>query len=264
MTRLLSCLLLTALPVPAAMRVLVTVVEQKSGRPIQNLTAQDFTVFEDKLVRRVDAAEFSSKPVDVMLLVDTSLVGGIVQGVASSLIGQLQEKEQMSVVSFDSSAELMQDYTSSKQLLMAALGKVRYGNSPRVLDALFAAMDGGFEHAAFRRVILLVTAGVEGHSRATEREVVRMARKNSVSIYPVYAAGAGRSLFENLARQTGGASFQLRDMQKTGNKEPAARVFEVVRSHYTLTLPGNLGLTDKVKVEVKRTDKLSVSALPLD
>src|SRR5262249_33901053 len=157
----------------------------------------------------------------------------------------------------------IQDYTSSKQLLSAALGKVKYGNSPRVLDALFAAMDGGFEHTVFRRVILLVTTGLEGPSRLHEREVIRLARKNSVSIYPVYAAGTGRSLFETLARQTGGASFQLREMQKSGGGSPAGRIFEVVRGHYTLTIAGNLGLGEKVRVEVKRPEKLSISALPL-
>ena len=178
---------------PAAMRMLVTVVEQKTGRPIENLKADDFLVLEDKLPRRVEAVEFSRKPIDVMLLVDTSLVGGMVQPVASTLIGALQEKEQMSVVSFDSSAEMLQDFTSSHQLLEAALGKLKYGNSPKVLDGLFAAMDGGFDHSTFRRVILLVTAGIEGPSRLHEREIIRLARKNGVSIYPVYAAGSGRS-----------------------------------------------------------------------
>jgi len=247
------------------MHVLVTVVEQKTGRPIENLKAEDFIFLEDKLPRRVEAAEFARKPIDVMLLVDTSLVGAMVQPVASSLIGALKDKEQMSVVSFDSSTEMLQDFTSSHQLLESALGKVKYGNSPKVLDALFAAMDGGFEHAMFRRVILLVTAGLEGPSRLHEREIIRLARKSGVSIYPVYAAGSGRSLFETLARQTGGASFLLRELQKNApGTSLAERIYDVVRGNYTLTITGNLGLGEKVKVEIKGQPKVLVSALPLD
>lgn len=194
-----------------------------------------------------------------MLMVDTGLVGGMVQPVAMSLIGELKEKEQMSIVSFDSSAEMIQDFTESRQALGAALAKVKYGNTPRVLDALYAAMDGGFDHATFRRVILLVTAGIDGGNRLHEREIVRLARKNSVSIYPVYAAGSSKSLFENLARQTGGASLHLRDLQKTGGSaSPAARIFDVVRGAYTLTITGNLGLGEKVKVEIKGREKLNV------
>jgi hypothetical protein len=63
---------------------------------------------------------------------------------------------------------------------------------------------------------------------------------------------------------TGGASFNLRDMQKASKDPPGPRIFEVVRSHYTLTLSGNLALGDKVKVQVKRPEKLLVSGLPLD
>ncbi len=265
MKKLLPLLLSFALAAPAAMRILVTVVEQKTGRPVENLKAEDFTVLEDKLPRRVEAAEFSRKPVDVMLMVDTSLVGGMVQPVASSLIAELKDKEQMAIVSFDSSAEMIQDFTSSKQLLEASLAKVRYGNSPKVLDGLFAAMDGGFDHSTFRRVILLVTTGIEGPSRLHEREIIRLARKNGVSIYPVYASGSGRSLFETLARGTGGASFLLRDMQRTAEGSSiASRIYDVVRGNYTLTITGNLGLGEKVKVEIKGQPKLQTSALPLD
>jgi VWFA-related protein len=264
MTRLAAILLAGALTAQGALRILVTVAEQKTGDPVLGLEAKDFTVIEDKTERRVDASEFSRKPVDVMLLVDSSAVGEMVQPVASSFIGQLEEKEQMAVVSFDSSTEMIQDFTSSKQLLSSALAKIRYGNSPNVLDALFVALDQGFEHAVFRKVILLVTTGLEGHSRATEREVARLARKKSISIYPVYVAGSGKSMFEKLAQQTGGASFQLRDFRKSGEKTPPAKIFDVVRGYYTLTLPGNLGLMEKVKVQVKGREKLQVSALPLD
>ncbi|MBI4910372.1 MAG: VWA domain-containing protein [Acidobacteria bacterium] len=261
---LVMMMLLLAWNARAAIKVLVTVVEQKSGRPVQNLKAEDFAIFEDKLVRRVEAAEFAAKPIDVMMVVDTSLVGGMVQSIASSLIGELKEKEQMALVSYDSSAELLQDFTSSRQALGAALSRVKLGNSPRVLDGLFAAMEGGFQHATFRRVILLVTSGVESGGRVHEREVIRFARKNGVSIFPVVATGASRGLFETLARQTGGASFNLRDLQRSGEKSPPGLIFSAMRSHYTLTITGNLGLGEKLRVEIKRPEKVQASILALD
>ena len=196
---------------------------------------QDFTLTDDRTPRAVEAAEFVQDTLDIMLLLDTSLVGGMVQPVAEDLIAQLQPKEQMAVVSFHSSADLIQDFTSSRQLMLRAISQVKYGNTPRVLDALYAAIDGGFQDTTFRRVILLLTAGMEGPSRTSEREVIRLARRNGVSIYPVYMSGGERSLFENLARQTGGASFNLRDLKRAGMPRPGARVFEVARGHYVLT-----------------------------
>jgi hypothetical protein len=40
---------------------------------------------------------------------------------------------------------------------------------PHVLDALYAAIDGGFQSSTVRRVILLLTAGVEGYSRIARK-----------------------------------------------------------------------------------------------
>jgi len=261
---LLACL--AACLVQGATKLTVTVVEPKSGKPVTNLKAEEFLVTEDKSPRKVEAAEFGSSPIDVMLLVDASLVGEMVQPVAAGLIGQLKDKEQMAIVSFDSSANLIQDFTSSRELLHRALRTIKYGNTPRVVDALFAAIDGGFEHATYRRVIVLVTAGMEGGGRVSERETIRLARRSGVSIYPVYVAGSERGLFETLARQTGGASFNLRDMDRAGTPKNAIgeRIFEAMRSNYTLTVAGNLALSEKLKVEVRRPEKLFVSALPLE
>jgi len=253
-----------AATVSAATRLVVTVVDPKSGQPVTGLKAQDFGLFDDKRALRVEEAEFSQSTIDVMLLLDTSLMGQVVQPVAEMLIGELQPKEQMAVVAYHSSADLIQDFTSSRQMLSRAVAKVKYGNSPHVLDALYASIDGGFQGSSFRRVILLVTAGAEGNSRVNEHEVLKLARRNGVSIFPVYMRGYEKSLFDLLARQTGGAPFNLRDMQKAGDKNVGAKIFEVLRAHYTVTVGGNLSLGEKLRVEVKRQEKVFASALPVE
>lgn len=262
--RLIALLIALAAAAPGATRLLVTVVEQKTGKPVNGLKAEDFRVYDDRTPRRVESAEVSSALLDVMLLLDTSLVGGMVQPVAENLIEQLQPKDQMAIVSFHSAADLIQDFTSSKDLLRRALAGVRYGNTPRLLDALYASIDGGFNHTGFRRVLLLLTTGVEGYSRVTEREVLRLARSNAVSIYPIYVVGTERSLFETLARQTAGASFNLRDMRRHVDVPPGRRIFEAVRSPYSLMLSGNLSLGEKIKVEIQRPGKFQIGSLPLD
>ena len=264
-SRSLAAALVAAATLSAATRVVVTVVEPKSGQPVTGLKAEDFAIFDDKKALRVEGADFEQSTIDVMLLLDTSLMGQVVQPIADNLIEQLQPKEQMAIVSFHSSADLIQDFTSSRQLLSRAVAQVKYGNTPHVLDALYAAIDGGFQSSSFRRVILLVTAGAEGNSRVNEHEVIKLARRNGVSIFPVYMMGYEKSLFDLLARQTGGAFFNLKDMRKSGESKPGAKIFEVLRAHYTLTVAGNLALGQKVRVEVGRgKEKLFASALPLE
>ena len=248
----------------ASTRLLVTVVEQKSGQPVTGLKAEDFTVLDDKAPRQVESAEYESAVLDVILLLDTSLVGPTVQPVADNMIAQLQPKDQMAVVAFHSSADLIQDFTSSKDLLGRAVAQVKYGNSPHVLDGLYATIDGAFQNSTFRRVILLVTAGLEGNSRVKESEVVSIARRNGVSIFVVYAVGFEKWMFEMLARETGGAVFNLKNMRKAADSPPGPRIFEALRSHYTLTVAGNLSASQKLKVEIKRPEKVFASALPLE
>ncbi len=133
-----------------------------------------------------------------------------------------------------------------------------------MLDGLYATIDGGLQNSTFRRVVLLLTAGFEGNSRVQENEVVSIARRNGVSIFVVYAMGYEKWMFEMLARETGGAVFNLKNMRKASDAPPGPRIFDVLRAHYTLSVAGNLAMGQKVKVKIKRPDKLFASALPLD
>lgn len=254
-----------ALPAAGEMRVLATVVDARTGRPIAGLTAADFLLYEDKILRRVEHAEFASPPASVMLIADATMSPELLRPLASAFIGELSEKDKMSLVSYDSSAEMMQDFTSSQDVLRGALARIKYGSAPRVLDALTAAMEsGGFQNAGGRRVILLLTSGLEGRGKAQERDVARLARRNRVSVFPVIAGGANRPVFEDLARQTGGACYNLRDLQKGGEPSPAALVLGAIRSHYILTITGNLGLKEKLRLEINRAGKLAASVLSLE
>ncbi len=259
-------MLLAGAALQAQTKLLVTVIDRKTGQPITNLKAQDFGVFDDQTPRQVEAAEYGAAQLDVMLLFDSSLVGGAVSPLGDAFINCLEAKEQMAIVSFASSADLIQDFTSSKELLKGAVQSVKYGNSPRVVDAVYAAADGGFQNTVGRKVIVILSAGVEGYSRTKETEVLKLARQNQISIFPVYVVGAERSLFEKLARGSGGAFFSAKDL-KLQPQALAQRVYSVLRGRYLLTLAGNQALGDRVKVEVSAGSpgqKLWASGLPLD
>ena len=248
-------------------KLIVTVVDQKTGEPIRGLEARNFHILDDKTRLRVDEAEFKSTTIDIMLLIDTSLAGPMVSPLAGSFINELGEKEQMAIVSYHDSADLIQDFTSSKPLLHQALEQVKYGNNPRVLDALYAAIDGGFTSNVGRRVIVLLSAGVEGYSRVNEGEVLRLARSRGVSIFPVYVVGAERGMFRRLSDYSGGAPFAARKLKL----QPAAlsrRVYSVLREYYELEVSGVYAMGDRIQVTIeglsKSNRKPRASSLPLE
>lgn len=251
-------------PAEAALRVLVTVVDAKTFQPVEGLTAEDFLVLEDKTPRPVESLELQKGPVDIALAVDGSLVGETVRPVAASLVQLLGEKEQMALIAVHSSADLLQDFTSSKSSLLAALQQIKYGNDPRLLDGAYAAVEGGFSSSTFRKVVLLVTAGIEGPSRTTDKDLVRLARKNAVSIFPVFLHGSARGLFEGVARRTGGISFPVKDLQKTAGNDAPQRIFAALRGGYLLTLSGNLALSERASISIRNREKLQIGFVSLD
>jgi hypothetical protein len=251
-------------PCAAQIHVLMSAVEAKTGKPVRDLQPSEIVVTDEKVTRAVTELTKPKETVDVMLLLDTGLAGSLVQSLAYDLIDQLTEPEAMAVVSFDDSAQLIQDFTSSHPILKESISKVRFGNRPKVLDALAAAIGDGFDHATYRRVVLLLTAGYEGNNITTERQVVQLARKRGVSIFPIYMSGERRGMFESLARQTGGATFNLINMAKNASQKPAPRIFEAARNPYLATIRGTANLSERMKIEARRPEKLFLSALPVE
>ena len=255
-------------PVAAQESILaVTVVNEKTGETVTGLGPERFEARDGDTTLRVVSVREPREPLDILLLVDTSIVGDSVRPIAAALIDLLQPDETMALVGFDEGAELLQDFTSEKRLLDIALDRIEYGNTPRVQDALFAAIDGGFESSSGRRTIILLSAGVVARSGVAEAEVIQRARVKRVSIHTVFVRNDARSLLRRLASRAGGASFGARRL-KLDPRPLAKRVMEAVRSPYELAVSGVFALGDRISVVASGAagtkEKLTASALPLE
>ena len=118
-------------------------VRDKHGQIINNLAKDDFTLQEDG---RPETIKYFSResdlPLTLGLLVDTSLSQRRVLGEErtasySFLEKMLRPTDQAFVIHFDHEAELLQDLTSSKEKLQAALDKLEMPERPAL------SRDGG-------------------------------------------------------------------------------------------------------------------------
>jgi hypothetical protein len=261
----LAMLLGLALPAVAATTLLVTVVDRKTGLPLTDLKAGDFSVKVDGKSLPIASCEYIPESIDIVLMLDSSLLGEQISSLAPSLIQQLTATEQMAMVAFDSSAELIRPFTSSKELLLESFREIRYGNSPQLLDGVYAVAADGFSESVYRRVILVLSTGVDAPGGVTDDEVIKLCRERRVSIYSVYGMGYGRSKLEKLARFTGGASFNVLEIGKVV-RDPSERIFNTMRGRYELTLTKNLPLGDGAIVDVDKgkQKRLLVSFLELE
>ena len=128
------------------------------------------------------------------------------------------------------------------------------------MDALYASIEESFGKGETFGVILLLSSGIEGPSRTTEVEVMQLARRKGVTIFPVSLGSARHSLLDLLAAETGGVSFKIKEMRKTAGEKPKA-IFEAIRSPYLVKLSGSQELYEKFKLEIPGRDKLSISVM---
>ena len=243
----------------------VTVCDERTAETVTGLGPDRFSVKDGTTPLQVLSVREPDTPVDTLLLVDASMVGSTVRPIAEAVIDRLGEDDSAALVSFDESADLLQDFTSDQQALSRALDRIEYGNLPRLHDGLFAAIDGGFEAGSNRRAIIVLSAGAIARSRTSEAEVVELARAKGVSVYSVFVRTAARGTLRRLALRTGGASIAVK---RTGlePRQLAVRILEAVHNQYELSVTGVYTLGDQVTAEIISQAKtnLSASVLPID
>ncbi len=243
----------------------VTVYDERTAETATGLGPERFSVKDGNTPLQVVSSREPDTPVDTLLLVDSSMVGHAVRPIAEAVIGELGESDSAALVSFHESADLLQDFTSDQRALSRALDRIEYGNLPRLHDALFAAIDGGFDTGSNRRAIIVLSAGAIARSQTSEAEVVELARAKGVSVYTVFVRTDSRGAMRRLALRTGGASIAAK---RTGldPRRLATRILEAVRNQYELSVTGVYTLGDQVTAEIvsQAKTKLSVSVLPID
>ncbi len=189
-----------------------------------------------------------------MLVADASFLGEAIRPLVTPMAQKLPDGSQMALVTFDQAATLQQDFTNSKDLLLQAGSRIQYGNNPRVLDAIYAVMDGGFEGSPGRRVAVVLSAGVEGQSRTRPSEVIALARRRNASVFFAYAEGLDSGLFKRVAEQTGGAYFHLKKLDLSP-ADSAALIYSAMRGSYLLEVTGVDRFGDRLEVEIEGLPK---------
>ena len=231
----------------AATQVLVTVLDPLTGLRLAGLGPGDFVV-----TGGVESVRVADRPVAVLFLVDSSAAGEVVRTTAERFIGEMAASDRMGLMTFGRSASLVKAFTTDKGALRQALAGVSYGGDPRMLDGLASGLGASFPAGDFRKVIVLLTAGIEGPSRTPESAVIRAAREKGIAIYPVYLHGSGRWVFPDIARETGGAPFWLREAGSVTG------IWDTIRRPYLLTLHRAGGM-----IKTNSREKTFVSSLPL-
>src|SRR5215813_5920741 len=189
-------------------------VRDKRGALVPNLEKNEFTILEDG---KPQSIKYFNRETDLLLtiglLVDVSRsqenLIGIERNAATQFFSKvLRKKDEAFLISFGEESELLQDYTSSVRLLEEGLNQLRVSggvtglhpapvptaSQPRgtvLYDAVYLAAKDKLTSEVGRKVIVLITDGVDQGSRLTLNQAVEAAQKADAVIYSIYYYDAG-------------------------------------------------------------------------
>ncbi|MFN7994494.1 MAG: VWA domain-containing protein [Bryobacteraceae bacterium] len=267
-------------------------VRDKHGGLIGNLTKDDFTIYEDGKQQTIKYfTRETDLPLTIGLLVDVSAsqrnLIEIEKQAAHQFFRQvLRKKDEAFLISFGEDSELLQDYTNSPKLLQTGLEQLRVNSGasglgpgpvptvsqPRgtvLYDAVYLAASEKLRREVGRKVIVLITDGVDQGSKLPIKDAIEAAQKSDVVIYSIdYAdpsayGGFGGFTFghvsdaslQKMSGETGGHVF------KVDRKHTLEDVFkelqDEMRSQYTLAYTSTNPAQDGTfrKLDLKLADK---------
>lgn len=188
----------TTLRVDVRLVNVVTTVTDASGKFVPNLTADDFTVFEDGEPQKITHfTQDHNVPVSVGMLLDTSgSMAGKMQaatGAVERFLNRIHSDDDIFLMTFSKGTYVEQDFTSDRRKLARAMMSLRVGGSTYLYEALTEAIEKVQRGKHDKRAILVISDGMDSQNKSGAlEEVLRKIRGSEVL---VYGLGASQTVY---------------------------------------------------------------------
>lgn len=172
-------------------------VRDASGRLVTDLTRNDFRVYEDKSEQPLQDLALRHVPVDAVLMIDTSSSTDRnledFRRAVSGFADRLGADDRLSLMKFDDTVQLLQDWTKSRYQLRRALNRIKPGTFTRFNDALLLAANERYGVTQSRRAVIVLTDGIDNRSGTTLEAALRSLLEAQVTVYIVSNTAISRA-----------------------------------------------------------------------
>ena len=168
----------------------VTVADQH-GNFVPNLNSGNFRVFENKIEQKISLFSRDDVPVTMGLIIDNSASmrekREQVNTAAMTFVRTSNPQDEAFVVNFNDEYYLDTDgdFTSDEKNLEEALSRIDSRGSTAFYDALVGSLEHLKKAHRDKRVLLVVTDGVDNSSRESFEDTVKVAEQSNAAIYAI-------------------------------------------------------------------------------
>jgi Ca-activated chloride channel homolog len=244
-------------------------VRNPRGELVTNLQRDAFKVFENGKRQPITLFRRDDIPVSLGLLIDNSgsmrLLRSKVEAAAVALARASNPQDEIFVLNFNDKARLDVPFTSRVADLEAGIGRVDSIGGTAMWDAIDQAQSYLSEHGTReRRVLLVITDGIDNASVATRDQIEKQAEQRDTVIFAVGLFGdqgrikQGRHELDRLADRTGGIAYYPAGIDQIG--DVALEIARQIRNQYTIAYaPSNQALDGTYRaIRVTVSERLSV------
>lgn len=182
-------------PTPDSLVTLTLTVTNSKGRLVGGLTKDDLTISDEKTPRTIRSFGGLDEPMDVGILVDIS--GSMnstpvrphvvrreeIVECLSTFVQLSNQSNRYFLMSFSNQLHLLSDWTSDIKPSLARIPAANVKAHTAFYDALAATIDKVKTGTHRKRVVLVITDGLDSGSRLKPEEIRKVLRANDVLVY---------------------------------------------------------------------------------
>ena len=221
----------------------------KDQHPVLDLTAEDFTVFEDGVAQVPTRFEkVGDLPIHAGILLDTSASMTdslkMAQSAAVEFLRQsITPKDRATLVTFNDRPHLAVKFTNDLKQLAGGLAGLKSERGTALYDSLVYALYY-FNGVKGQQALILLSDGKDESSRFTFEQSLEYSRRAGVAIYSIGLGlprkdGGAKKKLTKLAEETGGRSFFIKEATELPGIY--ATIQEELRSRYYISYQSNNG-----------------------
>jgi Ca-activated chloride channel homolog len=233
------------------------------GKTILGLHAKDFSIFDDRNLQPIASFGAEDAPCSAGLVLDTSgsmqTSLGTVKQSARDFVRTANPEDEFLLLTVSTLPAAGPEFTSDTADLQEKIAFTRPGGFTALIDTVYLGLTRMREAGRPRRALIVLSDGIDNHSRYSRGELLRVALEADVQIYAIIidssaSAGTGNAipyrlsmvrkpgdegadrqgpnLLEELANKTGGLYFHARNDAQT--KEGMTKTGEALRNEYVI------------------------------